>query len=39
MAEHYCACCHYWRPLRGAYCAWCLDFFYRNRRLPRSGDK
>lgn len=40
MRESYCHCCHWSRPLPdGVYCAWCLKFFYANRRLPVPGDR
>jgi hypothetical protein len=34
-AAHYCANCRHWSTLiDGAYCAWCLEYFYANRRMP-----
>jgi hypothetical protein len=35
---HYCHNCHVFGPLAGAYCQWCLSFYYANGRMPRHGD-
>ncbi len=36
--SHYCHNCRYPGELTGAYCRYCLTFYYAHGRLPTAGD-